>query len=135
MNNYGNEQGIALPLVLIFSAAFSVLALGMLIVAIDEMRLAGNFEHGVRAFYLAEAAANEAAAGYRDTGGAGPYTYEFTSGGDTTAIAQVTPIEAGQGSIKAKGCSGGVTKYVQMDIQAENESLLLYNWRDYGLDD
>lgn len=134
MRNHSNERGVALPLVLIFTAVFSVLALGMLTVSIDEMKLVSNFEHGVRAFYLAEAAANEAVAGYRDTSNTGPYTYGFAGDGDTLATAQVTLKEAGKLSIKATGCSGGVTKHVRMEIQAENGSLVLHNWRDYGLD-
>lgn len=134
MNNCGNRRGVALPLVLIFMAAFSVLAMGMLIVGMDEMKLVSNFEYGVRAFYLAEAAANEAAAGFLDTGSAGPYSYGFAGEGNM-ATAQIIPTESGQRRIKATGCSGGITKHVQMEIKTDAGSLILLNWRDYGPDD
>lgn len=133
-NKQKNDQGVALPLVLIFFAAFSVLALGLVAMGTEDMKSVSNFEHGVRAFYLAEAAANEAAGGYLFTGEVGPYEYGSASAGDSLAVAKILTIE-GQQRITATGRSSHVTKHVQMDIQVEAGSLRLSNWRDYGLSD
>lgn len=132
-NHGANEKGVALPLILIFVAAFSVLGTGLLVMSRDEMTLVGNFEHGVRAFYYAEGAFNEAAAGYRHTGHTGPYEFSPVAG-QVAAVAQIT-YEQGTPTIRATGRSGDVTKHLEGKIRVEDGVLIIYQWKDYGLDD
>lgn len=95
----------------------------------DEMKLIGNFEHGLRAFYYAEGAVSEAAAGYRHTGNAG--RYEYCPEGQVAAVAQV----AEDGSkIRATGRSGNITRHVEVQMEIHDGVLTLSQWKDYGLD-
>jgi hypothetical protein len=124
---------MALPLTLIFVAVFSVLGMGILAMGTDEMTLVGNFEHGVRAFYYAEAVFNEAAAGYKHTGKVG--YYEYSPGGNrVAAVAEIT-YEQGIPTIRATGRSGDVTKHLEGKVQMQNGVLVVSQWKDYGLDD
>lgn len=128
------EKGMALPLILIFMAVFSVLGLGLLSMSIDEMKLVSNFEDGMRAFYYAEGALNEAVAGYMQTGNTGRYEYSpAIVAGQVVGVAQIKH-EQGVPIIRATGISGEVTKHVEMKVQTENGRLLLRQWKDYGLD-
>ena len=134
-NYHLNERGMALPLILIFMAAFSVLGLGILSMSIDEMKLVSNFEHGVRAFYYAEGALNEAVAGYQHTGNVDSYEYSpAIAAGQVAAVAQMTN-EQGVYTIRATGRSGDVTKHIKQEIQIQDDALVLGKWKDYGLND
>lgn len=100
----------------------------------DEMKLVSNFEHGLCAFYKAEGALNTAAAGYKQTGYRGPYTYGSAFQPDQpAAVAEITE-EYGFDIIRATGYSGDITKHVQVRIQMQDGRLLFSNWQDYGLD-
>jgi Tfp pilus assembly protein PilX len=134
-----NEQGIALPLVLIFTAAFSVIGLGTLDISTDEIKLVTNYEDGIRAMYHAEGALNVALANlYVNTNSQG--SYEFTPAiphGQRGAIAEITQSGATR-IIRATGKSGGISKQVEMriDIQTGNSGkikLVPGLWKDYGV--
>lgn len=128
-----NEKGMALPLILIFMAVFSVLGLGLLSMSIDEMKLISNFEDGMRAFYYAEGALNEAVAGYMQNGNAGRYEYSpAIAAGQVVGVAQIKH-EQGVPIIRATGISGDVSKHVEAKLQTENGRLLLRHWKDHGL--
>jgi hypothetical protein len=133
-NYHLNERGMALPLTLIFVAAFSALGLGILSMSIDEMKLVSNFEHGLRAFYYAEGALNEAVAGFQQTGTIGRYQYRpAIAAGQVAAVAQMTQ-EQGVYTILATGRSGDVTKHVELKLQLQNDATVLSQWKDYGID-
>jgi Tfp pilus assembly protein PilX len=145
---WNNEKGIALPLMLIFVAAFSIIGISVLSMSTEEITMVRNYENSIRAFYLAERGLNEAIAGIMADGllPDNPGTtvmVTYASGQTGSYRAKIDTISASATTlprtvrIVAAAEVGQVKKYVEITAVISSQqagNLTFANYAIYGDD-